>query len=193
MVNPDIIFGRLGNRMFQGAFLYAQARRNGTDFYFQDQKYFEGFEQEIKDLFSDGIGYLDQVGIHVRRAANPINPGEPKYSENPFYVDLCSTDYYERAMAMFPGERFIIFSDDPEFCRGRFQGDNIQIMAKGDEIDDLNLLASCKGIVGANSSWSWWAAYLCQSPGAKIIFPLAKNWYADGLERTECPTEWTRI
>ena len=192
MVNPDAIFGRLGNRMFQGAFLYAKARELETDFYFQDPKYFEAFENEIKQLFGGGIGYLDQVGVHVRRGANPANPSEPKYSENTFYVNLADeTDYYERAMALFPNEKFVIFSDDPAYCRERFKGDDIQVMEKGDEVEDFNLLASCKDIIMANSSFSWWAAYLNPNEGKRVIAP--KNWYSDGLERTKCPPTWRLI
>ena len=193
MVNPDKIFGRLGNRLFQYAFLYAESRRRGVDFYFQDPKYFEGYEEEIKQLFGEGIGYLSQVGVHVRRGANPSNPDEPKYSENPFYINLADdTDYYERAMAMFPNEKFVIFSDDPDYCRERFKGENIQIMEKGDELADFNLLASCKSIIMANSSFSWWASYLCPNPSKHIVAP--KNWYADGNEtRTVIPNTWTKI
>ena len=192
MVNPDVFTGRLGNRMFQTAYLYAQIKKGVIpDWYLQNPKYFEGYEEEIKQLFGEGIGYLDQVGVHVRRAANPVNPNEPKYSENPFYVNLGNTDYYERAMAMFPGEKFVIFSDDPQFCKERFKGENIQVMDKGDEVEDFNILASCKHIIMANSSFSFWAAYLCPNETKKIIAP--KQWYSDGIERTKLPKEWIKI
>lgn len=191
MVNPDIIFGRLGNRIFQGAYLYAQARELGTDFYFQDHKYFDKYEAEIKQLFGEGIGYLEQIGVHVRRAANPINPNEPKYSENPYYVNLSETDYYEKAMALFPNEKFVIFSDDPAFCKEKFKGENIQVMEKGNEIEDFNILASCKSQIIANSSYSWWAAYLNPNPSKVVVAP--KQWFADGIERTKIPDTWIKL
>lgn len=193
--HPDYYTGRMGNRLFQIAFLYAQIRKgNIPDWYLQNEEYFKGYEEEIKDLFGHGIGYLTQVGVHVRRGSNPINPEEPKYSDNPYYVNLAdNTDYYERAMAMFPNDKFLIFSDDPDYCRERFKGDNIQVMDKGDEVEDFNMLASCCGVIGANSSWSWWAGYLCSYPNAKIVFPSVKNWYSDGIERTFCPQHWIRI
>lgn len=191
MVNPDAIFGRLGNRLFQGAFLYAKSRELGTDFYFQDPAYFEKYELEIKNLFGAGIGFLDQVGVHVRRGLNPSNPNEPKYSENPFYANLCETDYYEKAMAMFPNDNFVIFSDDPEYCKEKFKGDRVQVMEKGDEIEDFNLLASCKHQIIANSSFSWWAAYLNPNLSKTVVAP--KQWYADGVERTKLPNEWLTI
>lgn len=192
MVNPDKTFGRLGNRLFQMAYVYAQFKRGLLpDLFLQDPKYFEGFEEEIKSLYGEGIGYLSQVGVHVRRAGNPTNPDEPKYSENPFYVNLSETDYYERAMALFPNDKFLVFSDDPEWCKEKFKGDNFQIMEKGNEVDDFNLLASCKDQIIANSSFSWWAAYLNPNPGKRVIAP--KDWYRDGIERTVCPPEWERV
>ena len=192
MVNPDILTGRLGNRLFQMAYLYAQVRRGEIpDWYVQDPKYFDEFTKDVKELFGEGIGYLSQVGVHVRRGANPINPNEPKYSENPFYVNLSETDYYERAMAMFPDEKFLIFSDDPDWCASKFQGDNVQVMQKGNEIEDFNLLASCKHQIIANSSFSWWAAFLNPNETKKVIAP--KSWYADGVQRTVLPKEWIQI
>lgn len=194
-MNPDKIFGRLGNRLFQGAYLYAQIRR-GTipDWYLQDPKYFAGYEEEIKKLFGEGIGYLDQVGVHVRRGANPANPDEPKYSENPFYVDLVSTGYYELAMAVFPNEKFVIFSDDPVWCKEKWKDNpDVQVMEKGDEVEDFNILASCKSQIIANSSFSWWAAFLNPNPAKIVIAPEVDKWYQDKKERTVCPDSWIRI
>ena len=192
MITPEIISGRLGNKMFQIAYLYAQMQDGVIpDIFVQDPKYFEKHEPAIKQLFGEGIGYLGQVGVHVRRGKNPIDPKEPAYSENPFYVNLSTTDYYQRAMAMFPGQDFLIFSDDPEWCMEHFKGDNIQVMDKRDEIEDLNLFASTKHQIIANSSWSWWGAYLCPNEGHTVVAP--KQWYADGVERTKLPKEWTRI
>ena len=66
-------------------------------------------------------------------------------------------------------------------------------MEGGTELEDFNTLASCDGIIGANSSFSYWAAYLNPNPAAKIVFPSVKNWYSDGVERTKCPESWIRI
>jgi hypothetical protein len=71
-----------------------------------------------------------------------------------------------------------------------FQGDRFEF-PNGNEVEDMNMMASCKGIIGSNSSFSWWAAYL--SGAEKIIFP--SQWFADknyeqyiGLQKT-----WIRI
>src|SRR3990167_9157159 len=185
--------GRLGNEMFRHAYLYAQTRKGIIpDWYLQDPKFFEGYEEEIKQLFGEGIGYLEQVGVHIRRAGNPINPSEPKYSENPFYVNLSETDYYERAMALFPEDNFLVFSDDPEWAKEKFKDNpRVQVMEKGNEVDDFNLLASCKDIIMANSSWSWWASWLNPNEAKRIIAP--KQWFADGIQRIKLLESWEQI
>lgn len=193
MKNIHYFSGRLGNEMFRHAYLYAQVRKgNIPDWYLQDPKWFEGYEDEIKQMFGDGIGYLDQVGIHVRRGLNPYIPSEPKYNENPFYFNICDTDYYERAMAMFPNDNFLVFTDDVEWCKEKWKDNpRVQVMDKGDEVEDFNILSSCKDIIMANSSWSWWCSFLNPNPAKKIIAP--KRWFSDGIERIKLLETWTQI
>src|SRR3990167_1549892 len=114
----DKIFGRFGNRMFQMAYIYNQFKLGKiADIFMQDEAYFQESANEFKQLFNGQIGeIINKVAIHVRRAGNPINPNEPAYSDNPFYTNLSRTDYYQKAMALFPDEQFIVFSDDPIWC-----------------------------------------------------------------------------
>ncbi len=193
MIDPKIIFGRLGNSLFQYAYIYAQYFEGKIpDIYLQDPIYFEKYEKEIQELFGEDIGSIDYVSIHVRRGANPINPNEPKYSDNSFYVNLSETDYYEKAIEMFPVDKFLVFSDDMTYCKEKWGADSRFEFAEGnDEITDLNLMASCKHNVIANSSFSWWAAFLNKNPNKKIIYP--KAWHPDGKQRTKCPQSWTPL
>lgn len=182
MIHPDKIFGRLGNRMFQGAFMYAYAKENGCDFYFQDPEYFDKYKQEIKVLFGANIPEkTNYVAIHVRRG---------DYVNNDFYTDLTKTDYYRDAMEFFPKATFLVFSDDIEWCKKQEVFEGCEFSEGNDEITDLNLMASCVGHIIANSSFSWWAAYLAPYT-CKVIAP--RRWYADGFTRTKCPSDWERI
>jgi len=191
MVNPDIIFGRLGNRLFQGAYLYAQMKEGRIpDIYAQHYILWEKYQDEIKQLFSEGIGSLPYVAIHLRRGANPINPNEPKYSENPYYVHLENTDYYQRAMELFPNERFLVFSDDLPFARNYFIGEQFIFDDTKDAVSVLNRMASCEGIIGANSSLSWWASFLSTGKLEKV---LPKEWFSDRIERVGFPKKWLII
>ncbi len=184
MQEPWKIGGRMGNWMFQMAFIYAWAKEHGTDIYLQDPKYWEKYANEIKMLFGDvtwqGVDLIDKVSLHVRRG---------DYVGNSFYVDLMQTGYYEKAMAEFPNRKFLVFSDDVEWCRKQEIFKDCDF-ATGTELEDLNLMMWCNGHIGSNSTFAWWGAYLGKG---KCVFPSVKNWYADGVERTVCPDWWVRI
>ncbi len=178
------ITGRLGNQMFQFAYLYSQAKDRGTDYYFQDEFYFEKYKDDIKRIFSTGIlsEPLNAIAIHVRRT-DMVN--------NNFDINLSETDYYKRAMELFPNEEFIVFSDDIEWCKAQPIFQKKCTFYHADEIADLNCMASCKGVITANSSYSWWAAYLNPNPNKKIVCP--KYEYIDHIERRKRPKEWITI
>lgn len=204
MVNPDKIFGRLSNRMFMMAALYAVCRENNWPIFVQNEKYFAKYKDEIKAQFSEGIfpNSIDRVAIHRRIGKNPINPTEPAYSENPFYFQLghhehedLKDNYFMRAMKLFPeGTKFTVFSDDIPRAKQEpmFQGEQFEFSEGRNEVEDMNYMASHKGIIGSNSSFSWWAAYL--SGAEKIIFPA--RWFADPEHDKQfigVPNTWLRL
>jgi len=188
------VVGGLGNIMFKQAYLVGQVLDGKIpDVYVQSDKYWKQHADTIRLMYSEGIGYVDKVALHIRRG---------DYVNNPFYVDLWQTDYYKKAIALFPNDNFIVFCKDNQgwdtdkadrqWCRDNLTpllGERFELPPKeNSEWEDMNLMASCKAIIGANSSFSWWACYL--GKGEKIM-PLA--WYSDGVERTECPSEWKRL
>ena len=194
MKDPKIIFGRLGNSLFQYSYIYAQMRRGEIpDIFVQDPKYFDEYKNEIKEMFGEGIGYMPYVAMHIRRGKNPINPNEPAYSDNDFYVDLMKTKYYTDAIDLFPRRKFLIFSDDIEYCKANFQGEIFGYDESETDLEAFGKMASCTDLIIANSSFSWWAAYLCPQENKKVIAPSVEHWYSDGVERTKCPSDWVRI
>lgn len=183
-------FGGLGNRLFQLAYVYAQARKGETpDIYLQDPKHFEPYQEEIKALYKQGVEPLDRVSLHVRRG---------DYTDNPFYVNLQETDYYDEAIKQFSGEKFLVFcadrqiiSDDAgdmEWCKERFQGPQFEFFAGETELEDFNAQAGCKAHIIANSSFSWWAAYV---GGGKTVAP--RKWYADGRPGISLQADWIQL
>lgn len=190
MQHIDKITGRLGNRLFQFAAVYSLARDNGVDFYMQDEKWFKKYEGEIRQILSHDIGFIPEVSIHVRR-------GDYVKEFKHFYVNLCETDYYRKAIDMFPNKRFLVFSDDISFCREYFSKNFPErqfLYSEGNsETEDINLMASCSSQIIANSTFSWWAAWLNPNPGKKVVAPSVNNWHPDGIDRTVCPQEWIRI
>lgn len=182
MINPDLITGRLGNRMFQFAYVYSQFKDGLIpDVYLQSEKFFKNHAQEIKMLFGAGIGQVKYVGIHVRRG---------DYVGNSFYTDLFKDAYYERAMEQFDGREFLVVSDDIAWCKKQQLFKRCTFAEGKNEIEDFNLLASCTGHIMANSSFSWWAAYL--SPhGGKVVAP--EKWFTDNVKRVDLLDSWITV
>jgi len=176
-------FGRLGNSLFQYAYIYAQYREgNIPDIYLQDPKYFEKYKNEIILLFGENTGYDPRVSLHIRRTDMVTNN---------FDVNLSETDYYDKAIAMFPNYKFLVFSDDIPWCKERFKGEQFEFSEGLTEEQDLKLMASCCHNIIANSSFSWWAAYLNSNIDKKVICP--KQNYIDGQTRRINPPEWITI
>lgn len=185
------VIGGLGNLMFLKAFVIGQVIDGKVDdVYLQNTKYWNGHEEEIKSYFSENIGKTDKVALHIRR-------GDYLKADN-FHVNLWETDYYRNAVRLFPKEKFIVFCkdrqsreqdvNDQEWCRHNIDSLGIDwefAPDSDDETDDLNLMASCKAIIMANSSFSWWAAFLST---AQVVAP--RKWFVDNIQRTELLLNW---
>ena len=171
-----------GNHGFDARFLEAPA--DCLIFgYFQTPLYFAEIESSLREeLRTDGLGLesgredlADQlrspgsVAVHVRRG---------DYA-NSTLLDVCGTDYYHEAMRRLretlPHARFYIFSDDPAWCASRFTGDDIVVTTGGSArqspLVDLHLMSLAQHHVIANSSYSWWAAWLGKKPGQRVLMP----------------------
>lgn len=193
--------GGLGNILFKQALIISQVLDGKIpDVYVQGKKFWGAHEKTIKDYFSEGVGYTDAVAIHIRR-------GDYLKADN-FHVNLWPTGYYQKALQLFPQEtRFIIFCKDrqdkeqderdKQWCAENIPGllgggRGWEFPPEGTEVDDLNLMASCKGLIMANSSFSWFGAFL-GSHKKIVTCPKENKWYVDGQVRTEVLPNWIQI
>tara|TARA_R110000796_G_scaffold159291_1_gene276056 strand:+ start:268 stop:984 length:717 start_codon:yes stop_codon:yes gene_type:complete len=157
--------------------------------YFQSEKYFLEYKEELKAEFTlRNHKYpetLDDeyIGIHVRRG---------DYLKHPDCHPTCSMEYYEKALSLLPNKPVKVFSDDYDWCCKNFKGDRYEI-SNGDFIEDFELLSKCSYHIIANSSFSWWAAWLSNSK--KVIAP--KRWfgskYASYDTKDLYPEDWILV
>jgi hypothetical protein len=165
--------------------------------YFQSEKYFKHIEDDIRADFSfkgeilepckEMIGSVDgTISLHVRRT---------DYLTNPNHTAL-GLDYYEEALKQFKDtSQVLVFSDDPEWCKEQelFSGDRFMISESGDQYVDLCLMSLCNQHVIANSSFSWWGAWLSGSDD--VVAPV--KWFGkdnqDKDTKDLIPERWVRI
>jgi len=176
--------------------------------YWQSEKYFKDIEQIIRQDFTlrhtadpDNqklariIANTNSVSLHIRRGDYVSNPTLfRKYG-------VCSLEYYQGAVVKVAEEvkdpHLFIFSDDIDWAR-----DNLRLrhpltfVAHNDadkDYEDLRLMSLCKHHIMANSSFSWWGAWLCTNPGKIVMAP--KRWFKmPGRDtRDLIPDSWHRI
>ena len=195
-VREDI--GGLGNLLFKEAYLWGQVRDGVIpDQYVQSYKYWEKYREELRVRFGAGIKPLDRVAIHIRRG------DYLKVSQ--FHANMWDEGYYKEAIKQFPKDtRFLVFckdnqnpeqdKDDQEWLKDNLPLLDIdyEIHDHGTEVEDLNTMAGCQGLIGANSSFSWWAAFL-GDPKRSVVMPREDRWFVDGIIRTELLPEWTQV
>jgi len=160
--------------------------------YCQSEKYFTGISSIIRqDLtvkselsgknkeIADLILSCMAVSVHIRRADYVTNT----YSEQLFAP--CSLDYYvyavEHIAAVTVNPHFFVFTDDKEWARENFKLPYpvtlVDHNGPDKNYEDLRLMSLCKHNIIANSTFSWWGAWLNKNPG-KIVF-APKKWFTD--------------
>ena len=170
--------------------------------YFQTEKYFKHIEHQIRAEFTfvnDILepckemisGIEDPIALHIRRGDYVIN------SENHFNLPI---EYYEAALKHFDGNRnVIVFSDDSKWCHKQslFSDDRFIISDNDDNRVDLCLMSLCNDFIIANSTYSWWGAWLSSNKNKKVIAPVqwfGKTGYTKDHDTKDLiPDTWTRI
>lgn len=194
-----------------GAYIESFPERAFLDGWFQSYKYFDKYSSDITGLFTVTTPitkkneeilsliqnvYKNSVSLHVRRGDYVSLNSTNKWH------GVCSVGYYEYAIKFFQDTLwapvFFIFSDDIEWCK-----ENIHFpeWVRAHYIDhnsdawhdDMRLMYSCGHHIIANSSFSWWWAYLGRNPEKIIIAP--KKWLQTDAFSTEnlIPPSWIRL
>jgi hypothetical protein len=182
-------------------------RNSYVNGYWQSEKYFSDIKSEIQTEFSfklplskknsdlaKKINKLNSVSVHVRR-----NDYANNSNVNAVH-GLCSLNYYMSAI-QYVVERvekpfFFIFSDDPTWVKENFKIDYpFEFIAHNqgaESYNDMRLMSMCKHHVIANSSFSWWGAWLNLSDTKIVITP--KEWFVKEINTIDLiPGNWVRI
>ncbi len=148
--------------------------------YFQSEKYFMEYRDEIRKLFTSYKISPDQdlesailgnmsCSLHVRRG---------DFLKFPSHHPTQTIDYFKKAISTIPqGCVFIVFSDDIEWCRNNFESVDAQfVFVEGyNDYEDIALMRMCNHNIISNSTFSWWGAWLNDDPDKIVIAP--KNWF----------------
>ena len=175
--------------------------------YFQSEKYFSGIREILlqdfswmkepqgmnKDLLEQITSDASSVSVHVRRGDYVSNKNAAKFH------GLTGVEYYKAAVKEMTKHvkkpNLYVFSDDPEWCEKnlKFTQTTTYVSHNTDGSEDMRLMKNCKHNIIANSSFSWWGAWLNNNPGKIVIAP--KQWFSHSESNTNdvIPDLWQKL
>ncbi len=175
--------------------------------YWQSEKYFLEIEDEIRSDFAfklpmsqenagiaEIIGQTNSVSLHVRRNDFANN------SRIKSIHGLCSLEYYQAAIRYIAERverpKFFIFSDDVAWVKSNlkidFPCEYVDHNQGKESYNDMRLMSLCKHQIIANSSFSWWGAWLNPSKSKMVLAP--SRWFAKPMDTSDLiPPQWVRL
>ena len=170
--------------------------------YFQTERYFSHIADSIKEDFTFKKDVVENCKEVMEELSEPIalHVRRTDYVEKSQDHPPCSLKYYHEALKRFHEKRpVVIFSDDVKWCKEQeiFKPDRFLVSETDNNVYDLCMMTMCDDYIIANSSFSWWGAWLSHNPDPTVIAP--KKWFGDtgytAKNNTEdiCPDRWVKI
>lgn len=176
--------------------------------YWQSEDYFPSIRSKIKEVFqfqgidnenkkiAEEMNSCTSVSLHIRRG---------DYLNTNYYCDLSKNGYYISAIEFIKSEIkeatdlfFYVFSNDEIFTKNfifKERLKNVKIININNGLDnykDMYLMSQCKHNIIANSSFSWWGAYINSNPKKIVVSP--EKWFNNQIEATRIvPESWIKI
>lgn len=167
--------------------------------YFQSEKYFDS--SFVHDLFQIDTNTYNLLFrkygfLFQNKEVTSINVRRGDYLSCPDFHPVCSLEYFQNAVEIIGTKtQFLITSDDIDWCKSHFVGDNFYFADRIDPVENLYLQTLCTNNIISNSSFSWWGAWLNPNPNKTVIAP--KIWYgakAYGMDTLDLlPISWIKI
>lgn len=182
-----------GGTMLQGWFQNLEEFSNVIDEIKEQFKFSISFPQNITELYNNIKSVENSVSIHVRRGDFITNP--TAYSHN----EHMNADYYKKSMGImeevYDDVTYYVFSEDIEWCKENIRNKKHEIIYVDSEYSGerdsghMYLMQSCNNHVIANSTFSWWSAFLSDS---KITIG-PKKWFTNGTGSEIMLSNWIKI
>ena len=168
--------------------------------YFQSERYFQNVADEVRAAFRPADASLmprtDAQLAPFRRPGRELVAVHIRRGDFLTLTDrdcLTGEDFLDAAMSAFPGAYFLVFSDDPDWCRARFASRaDVGVSPFTRVIEDFVAMSRCDHNILAKSTFSWWSAWLNETPGRRVIAPYIApepTWGGGGADYY--PPGWT--
>lgn len=146
------------------------------DGYWQGEKYFKESADEIHQELQPTKDCLDNIHKIISKNSLSMHIRRTDYVNLQEYHPVQPLSYYETALNLLNHSGDIyVFSDDIQWCKENLKFEKMTFIHNEDPIMDMWMMSACKKNIIANSTFSWWSAWINSNQDKKIICP--KNWF----------------
>lgn len=178
--------------------------RVSIDGYFQNINYFHKYKKYIANFFklsNNDLNYIKQkysylFDNNIKKCAIHVRRGD--YVKKKHYHHNVPITYYNKCIDIMnkyfdkDNCQFVVFSDDIKWCKNNFINNNIKFIKDEKDYIELEMMRYFDGYIIANSTFSWWGAYLSHNSNTKVLMPykwVENGKYPNGL----VVNGWTKI
>ena len=165
----------------------------GLSGYYQSEKYFSEYRELILSIFDFKSPYKEIASEYMENIRNnnkssvlaSIHVRRGDYLMYPDHHPVCTAEYMGSAENIlrekYKDIKFLIFSDDSDWCKKEFTGNDYIIVNLRNPYSEMLAMSLCDHHIIANSSFSWWGAWLNRSKAKTVIAP--KNWFGPAINK----------
>ena len=191
----DKLFEQISKPVYLDGYWQSEQYFNASDIHLRREISLKRSLDKTSEEIQKEISKYSSVSLHIRRGDYVTNPSAA------IVHGVCSLDYYDAAIQLIATQVnkpfFFVFSDDPQWAKENLKMSHPVhfVEANGPDrgVEDMWLMKSCNHHIIANSSFSWWAAWLNSKPGKIVIAP--RIWFRDSTINTQdlIPKQWIQL
>ena len=213
------LFFKIENKLFNKNIIFGTNHFKENNFYINKKI----FDEKIKDFYVEGYfqtyKYIEELDENLFEFQTKLNIKELELfqgeivsihirggdyvtskKDNNLFGNICTTEYYKKAIKYIKqnveNPEFIIFTNDKKYAENILQGESFKIIdwnTGENSFRDMFLMSQCKHNIIANSSFSWWGAWLNKNSSKIVIAP--DKWFNDYKinQKNIIPTNWIRM
>jgi hypothetical protein len=174
--------------------LYNENHNYHLNGFWQSEKYFSNISDLIREQLQPTTETLKKLKQYINGKSISLHVRRTDYVTSNGFHPVQTLEYYNKALEIIGNyDQLLVFSDDINWCKENLNYENVLFIENQDNVEDLWLMSLCDHNIIANSSFSWWGAWL-NNKDKIVIAP--KKWFGEftNLNTTNIvPKKWLLI
>lgn len=178
-----------------GELLYNENYNYYLNGFWQSEKYFLNASDLIREQLQPTTEIIEKLKQKINGKSVSLHVRRTDYVTSNGFHPVQTIEYYNKAIETIGDyDQLFVFSDDINWCKENLKYKNILFVENQDNLEDMWLMSLCDHNIIANSSFSWWGAWLNQNKDKIVIAP--KNWFGSQSNLNDLditPVNWIKI